>query len=211
MFNSVFSSINIATNFILLILLVFYFFYLRIKEKAINKKENKIDSDYHKIIDDALARERKIIGDTTQEADKILASAQYVNESTKEAVNQALQKMIEGLEQRTIQTSHEFVSYYLGNLKELTHQSLGDFTNISKEMETDLRKQIEAFNKTLLPNLEKEISNYRETRMKLIDNSIKTIVQKVSREVLNKSIAVEDHEKLVLESLEKAKAEGIFD
>jgi hypothetical protein len=36
-------------------------------------------------------------------------------------------------------------------------------------------------------------------------------VQKASSEMFNKSISTEDHQKLLMESLEKAKSEGVFD
>src|SRR5438105_4723864 len=117
-------TINIISNLILLILLVFYFFYLRIKEKALNSKENKIDADYHNVVDNALSRERRIIEDTTKEANQIIAEAQYISDSTRKTLDQALAKMVYTLEQGTVHTSQEFVKYYFNTLNQMTNQSL---------------------------------------------------------------------------------------
>jgi F0F1-type ATP synthase membrane subunit b/b' len=208
---NIFQIIEIVTNLFLLVLLIFYFFYLRVKEKALNSKQNKIDSDYHKIIEDALSRERKILDDTTEEANQIISGAQYVSDVTKTALNEALAKMVSSLEQGTHQTSQEFVNYYLSNLKQMTHQSLVNFQGITHKLEIDLEKQIQDYHNTILPNLNKEVETYKLARLKQVDQSIQRIVQKVSQEVLNKSISIEDHEKLILETLEKAKAEGVFE
>ena len=62
---------------------------------------------------------------------------------------------------------------------------------------------------TLL-NLQKDIEAYKESRYADAEESVKQIVQKVSQEVLNKSISLEDHQKMVIDALEKAKKEGVF-
>ena len=62
----------------------------------------------------------------------------------------------------------------------------------------------------MLPNMEKEIEAYKQARFKEAEAMVTKIVQKVSQEVLNKAINIEDHEKLVVDALEKAKKEGIF-
>lgn len=209
--NPVFQTINIISNFLLLILLIFYFFYLRIREKAVNKKENKIDGDYHKIIDDALARERKIIGDTASEANQIISGAQYISDTIKTMVNESLEKMVKSIEQGTLTTSQEFIKYYLSALQQMAQQSLGSFQNVTKELEEELSTRSKQFQDSLIPSIEKEIEKYKQSQLQQLDQSIKKIIQKVSQEVLNKSISVEDHEKLVIDALEKAKSERVLE
>lgn len=231
--------IQIYADLVIIIFVSFYFLKLWNREKELEKKESKIDTDYHHVVDNALAKERKIIDDATHEAEQIIAGAYYVNKASKDTVDQALQKMIADIQKDAINTAQEVMTGYQASLREVTGHSLTEFQNITKEegldlrkqikafhetltesvtdfqtvakgMEGDLQEQIRAFHETLLPAMEKELEEYKQTRMQQTDRTITHLVQKVAQEVLNKSIPLDDHQNLVLESLEKAKKEGAF-
>lgn len=55
-----------------------------------------------------------------------------------------------------------------------------------------------------------EIENYKEGRLKKIDNEIATIVEKTIYKTLGKGLSLEDHIDLIHESLAEAKEEGFF-
>jgi hypothetical protein len=57
---------------------------------------------------------------------------------------------------------------------------------------------------------EEEVDEYRAERMKNIDKEIKERVDSISKEILGKSLDIEDHLKLVTESLGKAKRENVL-
>jgi len=57
---------------------------------------------------------------------------------------------------------------------------------------------------------EMEVENYKNVRMREIDESIVMILKEVARKVLAKEISQEEHEKLVLKALEQAKRQGVF-
>ena len=166
--------------------------------------------NYHQIVDSALAKERKILEDATLEADQIIHDAQFIRDSSKRAVNQALETMVHDVQKESIHTASNFMNSYSVSLKDLASSSLTDFENIAKGLEGDMQKQIQEFRQTLLPNLEKELEEYKKIRLKQSEETITNIVQKASQEFFNKSIAIEDHQKLLIDALEKAKAEGIF-
>ncbi len=232
--------IQIYADLVIIIFVGYYFLRLWNKEQQLDKKENKIDSDYHHVVDEAMAKERKIIDDAAQEAHQIIAGAQYVNQATKETVEKALEKMIVDIQQSAVDTSKEFMVSYQASLRQLASTSLTDFDGVTKEqkqdlqrqigafhttlneslvgfqtvakgMEKDLQEQIMAFHKTLLPTMQKELEDYKKTRMDQTEQSVIRIVQKVSQEILNKSISLDDQQKLLIESLEKAKKEGMFE
>ena len=64
---------------------------------------------------------------------------------------------------------------------------------------------------TLLSNLQKEIAAYKQQKIKESDKTVNKIIAEVSQKVLNKSIPLEDHQNLIIESLEKSLKEGVFD
>jgi len=63
----------------------------------------------------------------------------------------------------------------------------------------------------LIPEIEKELETYKQQRMKSIDQTVMTIIQKASQEIFNKSLSAGDHQSIVIDALEKAKKEGVFD
>lgn len=57
---------------------------------------------------------------------------------------------------------------------------------------------------------EMEIDAYREERLKNIDKEVKTKVDSISKQVLGKSLDIDDHLKLIKQSLIKAKQENVL-
>jgi hypothetical protein len=181
------------------------------KEKQLKEKEGRIDTEYHLIVDNALTKERKIIEDAIDQAKAIIDKTQFVSQDSREIINKALQEMVVSTQRESNNIGQKFISDYEIFLNELSRSSLGNFQNTAKLFGTDLENQIKEFRATLLPNIEKEIEDYKEQRIKEMDQAVNALVQKVSQKTLNKSIPLEDHNNLVIESLEKAKEEGIFD
>ena len=217
-----FQIVTLSADLLIFIFFGYYFLKFARKEKEIEKKETKIDADYHRVVDDALARERKILDDATTEshhlvedattqADHIITGAEYVSSASKETVNQALQKMVLSIEKEAIDTAQTFARSYQASLTQLSASSLNDFQTVVKSLELDLQKQSSAFHETLFMQMKQELEEYKKERMKQTDALITRIIQKASQEIFNKTIPLADHEALVLAALEKAKKEGVFD
>jgi len=201
----------LATLACIFIFLAYSFISLRSREKQVEKKENAIDSNYHHVVDDALSKERKILDDATQEADQIITGAQYLTHNSKEEVHDAIRSLVADIQKEGATIAHTFTSEYTNSLNTLSGQSLAQFQTIMTTLESGLKKQIQDFHQSLLPQVEKELQEYKKARMQQIDAAVVTIVQKASQEIFNKSLPLADHQNIVIESLEKAKKEGVFD
>jgi len=206
----VFNVVAFLLNLIIVLFLVFYLLKLRSKAKEMEKKEEKIDTNYHQIVDDALSKERKILDDATAEAGHIINDAKYINTSSKHSVDQALEKMITDIKNETTASATDFRKSYATSLQHLSEGSLHDFQNLSKQLQSDLQQQLKTFHESFLPNMEKELESYKQARLKEAEAKITKIVQEASETIINKSISYEEHQKLMLESLEKAKRDGLF-
>ncbi len=206
-----FQLITISADLIIFIFVGYYLIRLAKKEKVLEKKEEAIDTNYHQVVDNALSRERKILEDATEEADHIITGAEHITHTSHEVVKKALQDMLLEVQQEAGDMTHELTATYATSLKQLTSESLADFQQISRELEDDLRTQIKHFRETLLPNLEKELEEYKQARLKEIEQTVLHIVQKASEEIFNKTLSITDHQHIILDSLEKAKKEGMFD
>ena len=98
--------ISIIADLAIFSFVVYYFFKLWSREKELEKKENKIDTEYHQIVDTALTKERKIIEDATTEADQIIAGAKHINQGVKDEINQALQMMVVDIQKQAMGAHH---------------------------------------------------------------------------------------------------------
>lgn len=203
--------LTIAASLTVILFVIYYFFKIHAKEKELDAKRQKVDTEYHKIVDDALSKERKILDDAAQEADKIITDTNYVATASKDTVDKALHKMVEDFEKESNDAGQDIMNSYQTNLKHVTDSSLNNFAQISKELEDDLQKQLKAFNESQLANMEKTIEEYKKAQLEQTQEMVAKVVKQVSKEVLNKSISTEDHQKLVIDSFEKAKNEGLFD
>jgi vacuolar-type H+-ATPase subunit H len=208
--DNLFQILNIGADLILFIFLSFYLWDLHAKEKALEKERRKADTDYHHIVDEALSKERRIIDDATKEATQIIASTEFVTSSTKDAVIQSMGKMEGDIEQQAEDATAEFTKTYSASLQKVATQSLANLQTITQKMEQDLEKQSKEYRESLLPRIEKELDEYKKMRLQQSERVIKHVIQETSQEVLNKSLSIDDHQRLLLESLEKAKKEGAF-
>lgn len=202
--------LSIYANLSVIVFIIYYFWNFQGRDKELRKKEGKIDSEYHQIVDNALTKERKILEDATNEANVIITGAQYITNDSKKTIDHALDQMVAEVQKESSDTANNFLNTYQASLQQLANQSLSEYQGIMKSLEADLQKQIKDFHDSLLPNLKKELDDYKEIRMKETEQLITAIVRKVSQEVLNKSLSLEDHQQLLIESLEKAKKEGVF-
>lgn len=206
-----YQAMSMTADLVLFLFVGAYMMKLYAREKEVEKKEKKIDSEYHQVVDDALSKERKILDDATSEANQIISETEFVSQASKDSIDAALDQMKKDIQNETATAAQTFRASYQHELKKLTDQSLNDFQNISKEMQESLHKQVSEFHNTMLPALEKELEEYKQARIKQTETMIKGIILKVSQQVLNKTISVDDHQKLLVDSLEKAKREGMFD
>lgn len=206
-----YQTMSLTADLVLFLFVGSYMMKLYSREKELEKREKKADTEYHQVVDDALSKERRILEDATTEANQIISETEFVSQASKDSIDAALDQMKKDIQNETQAAAHNFRTSYQHELQKLTNQSLHDFQNISKELQDALHKQVSEFHTSMLPALEKELDSYKQARIKQTEQMIKGIIQKVSQDVLSKSISLDDHQKLLIDSLDKAKREGMFD
>lgn len=216
-------------SFLVLLGFIFLFVkYLFRKEEELEHKQQEAVHDYKHIIKNAHAKARSLLGKTTEAAEGIMLKTEYVTENIKSEMDQTLHRVVEQNTQVLDQSSHEALSEYQKSLegmkeefvnqvkqivekmKSSTDTEISDFNKILREETIDSQKYIsqkinEKFDTTL-----KEIETYKQEQVGKIDASIGRIIRHVSEKVIGRAIPINQHEKLVLDSLEQAKKEGFF-
>lgn len=209
----------IATvNLMVLSVLGFYIWTLNKEKKELDKrkkelseKERQLESGYRQVIENALAKERKIIEEATAQARTILSDTQNLSTTSKDNLDKALQKMNYDVQNYAATSSNNLLADYKTYLGKIAEKSLLDFQNNTKRFEDDMQNKMQDFRDTLLPGIQKELEEYKNKRFRDADKAIDEIIKKVTEKILNKSLSLEDHQKLIIDSLEKAKKEGVFD
>jgi hypothetical protein len=201
----------LASNVMIIGIVIYYFSVIRAKEKKIEKEQNEMDANFHHAVDDALSKERKIIGDATNEAGQIITQSKYLTTQSQQELNNAIHYVVTNIQKNGDSITQAFTAEYTNSLRNLSTTSLSQLQNVMSGLQTDLKKQIEDFHTTLLPQVEKELDVYKKTRMQEVDQAVIAIIQKASQEIFNKTISMSDHRNAVIQSLEKAKKEGVFE
>lgn len=207
----IFQIITTAAQLVILLFILYYMLVVKEKERELKKKEAKLDAAYRHATEEALGKEKKIIDDATTKADEIIADAQRISQNSQKILEQALEKMVMNMHTEATTTAQNFIKDYEDSLKKLATESIKDFQLVDKEAKEALQQQLKSFNDSQLMTLQKELEDYKQTRMTDAEKLVTKVVQKVSQEVLNSAISMDDHRKLLTETLEKAKKEGIFD
>jgi len=209
--NTFFQLFTIAADVAIFGFIWYYLWEMHGKEKGIDEQRRKTDENYHHVVDEALAKERKILEDAASEATQIISQTEFLTDESKNALGQALEKMEDQIEKDAGTTSHEFNKTYSTSLQKLAAESLKEFQTITKNMEVDLQNQTKNYRDSMLPILQKELEEYKTMRMQQAERTVTHVIQEVAQEILNKSLSLEDHQQLLIEALEKAKKEGAFD
>jgi F0F1-type ATP synthase membrane subunit b/b' len=142
-----------------------------------------------------------------------------------ESVEEEIKKNVGNLKNDFQRTSEEIIKNYQSQFKdggqeiqkivsEISQQAAEEIKKVSGVLSEELAQKfggIYQLTKGTLNNkvaeTEKEIENYKKERLKEIDRKIYQLLAKVAKKTIGKAIDLSDHEKLVIEALEKAKKE----
>jgi F0F1-type ATP synthase membrane subunit b/b' len=205
-------------NLMVLSVLGFYIWSLRKERKKLEEKERQlaakqaeVESGYQQIIDRALEKEREILDDASKQASSILSITQNLSSASKESLDAAMQKMVDDIHKEATNSSEYFLANYKNSLNKISESSAADYQQSVAKFEENMQAKMEEFRNSLLPGVQKELEEYKQKRIQEVDRKVEKIIKEVAEKVFNKSIPFEEHQKLIIESLEKARKEGVFD
>ncbi len=203
--------LTLASNILIIVLVIYYFAVIKKKEKKIEKEQNEMDANYHHVVDETLSKERKIIDDATNEAGQIITQSKYLTTESQQEINNAVKYVVSNIQKNGEAITQAFAAEYTNSLRNMSASSLTEFQHVMSGLQLDLKRQIQDFQTTLLPQVEKELDTYKQTRMQEVDQAVIAIIQKASQEIFNKTVSMSDHQNAIIQSLERAKKEGVFE
>lgn len=222
-------GIVVGINIVFLILNIILIMSLVSVFVKLKKQLNGFEEKYGKELDDANKKAMNIISEASKKAEHILKNVEVDTNSIKEEMNVILkdssEKYSESMNSSIVDINDEYNKFLIG----LKDQMKGDTQKMVNSVLNDTREEIEGFTTAMKrgtieaqENFEKKlheefskalanIDSYRREQLSLIERSINRIIIKVTKDVLSESISITDHEKLIFDSLERAKKEEIFE
>lgn len=198
------------------------------REQEFQKKEEESFGKYSDILDKARQQAAELLNNTST------TSANLLNEtrSTSEHVEVDLDRVLQSIAQKHIEKLHEDthvfeISYaqklqklgtsfdtlsdqLLTNASEIMGKEIAEATKALTEKSAESQKQLTEQIHSRLTQTDEQIATYKKERFAAIDEQVRVLVERTYREVLKTSIPDSVHDQMILESLEKAKAEGVF-
>lgn len=160
--------------------------------KQMNQNTAKSNDDFTRITKEVIEAS---IGDSFKIMQKQIAEVLNVHKSVVKRSEESFEKELADLRQNFIDSSNESLKAINSHV-----ESEG---NLAKDV---LSKRVEAE----FAKVEGELSEYKKSKENVIEEEVRKVVNKVAKEVLNKTLSSSEHEKIVIDALEVAKKEGFF-
>lgn len=194
------------------------FVYLRLVKRYTDAKEGRDKyPDPKALLLRAHAKSQKIIEDATDKARQIITSAEEQKKNDLDEVQKQIEK-----------AQKENYKIYKDSVSKIQDESMKLLQNVPEYIKALLSKEIMQVQENLVSEIrvahenakdvitqaykkaDDEVEEYKKVRMDALDKTIISIVQQISRKVLNKEIEAVEHEKLVIKALEEAKRQNVF-
>jgi exonuclease VII large subunit len=199
------------------------------KAQLANDKKNKdAYSQAIQMINDARMASMHIIKDAHLKALRTLENSSVFNKDLKREVETSIDHLTNKHLTSLDSLSRELEESYK---KAVTEQKDKDITTIesaSESMKSEILREVEEFKQTLqketfesqemveqkvseeYEKVKSQIEDYKNVEIKKIDENMFSIVLIASKKIFGRTLDLDTHEQIVIDSLEEAKKEGVF-
>ena len=212
--------ISIALGLLVLSLVVSYLrlhkTYSRLKER-----KNMIESDAHKeaekIMDEARKKSMESLKQARIQASKIINEAGVITQEAKQKMLSDFSTVTTGYaqsyQQLLAQAKDEAIKIIDNISKDIKSQAASEIGTMKSALTQEVAKAQETTRKAILQSIqtiEKEMEAYKKARIQKVDENVFEILRQVTQRVIGRALSPQDHEDLVIKSLEEAKKENVF-
>jgi len=141
--------------------------------------------------------------------DKNLLDRRYKGKIAAKVEKEAAEKLSKILDAYSLALSNQTKENFQ-KMTDLAVKSGKDLADFIKKQEEAIVKESQYLVATNVVKMEKEMENYRQNQIKKLDAKINTVLTDVAKQVLGKAVDLKSHQDLIIEALNKAKAENLF-
>lgn len=202
--------------------IIIKFFKLQASYFELRKQEATTQAEEQKKVEEILTKAQKdatvIIQQATVKAESIIKNVQGVVDSQSSQLAQALATL-----------SEEYKKVYAQSLKSTEVEAVKLVQNIQKDIKIQIDKEINQVHTSLEKDMVEtrkllgevvgrfeqsfadEMAQYKKQKENQLNTIIFDVVKEISRKVIKKEISEKEHESMVLDALNEAKKEGLFE
>jgi hypothetical protein len=170
----------------------------------------------------------EIVKEAGQEALSILSDSKSINQEDQSVLDEVV-KQIAQEQSSFLKTSvNQLMQEFRTELQQVKNYNIKTLNNISKDIESNTSSQLTGYVKALeqetidsektinkkvqdsYKQVQDEVLAYKKQQLKNVDVNIESLLEKISIEVLERSLSTEDHKDIILKMLEQAKSENLF-
>ena len=142
-------------------------------------------------------------------ADNNLLDRRYKGKIANKVEKEAAEKLSKILDAYSLALSNQTKENFQ-KMTDLAVKSGKDLADFIKKQEEAIVKESQYLVATNVVKMEKEMENYRQNQIKKLDSRINMVLKDVAKQVLGKAVDLKSHQDLIIEALNKAKAENLF-
>lgn len=187
-----------------------YAYSLSKKAARFSQDENKLYEESNRVMEDAMQRAKRILQESIDKAKKMLTQTDYFQRELERESRNAF-----------LQTSHHYSEIFEKELASLTQSYKDVLLKVEELSLEEVKKSMKDQKMTVQFYLQKrvdeefekarkEIEKYKAYERGKIVGKIDEIIKITAKDVIHSSLNTTRQKELIMESLEKAKADGIF-
>jgi hypothetical protein len=180
----------------------------RFKTEAQTKAEaifTKAEKEAESLLNDARVKAQTLVaeaeGFSKEGSKRLQESLDWLLQSQTRTYTEQLEATRQETEKRLLKIADEINSQALTEIKVFAN-NLAQQTKASQE-------ETQAVVKQAYSTLQEEVERYRQQRFAQVDEVVRSMVMKVTSEVMGKSLTSSDHEVLIIKALEEAKKKNM--
>ena len=197
-------------------------------EKINNGMQTQLSEQPVKLLQEAHQKAQEIIEFANKQATEILASSKVYESNSNQALKDKLAMLEKQQEDVFSKASGDMKVAYQNMITQIQEQDINTLKSMTKDIESDVVADFKEFRDVLEKetinsekivkekideeylSMEKDLSEYKRQKYQKIDEEIYKILYRVSEMVLNQGISYDTHKELVIDALETAKKEQVF-
>ena len=204
----------------LVVFLVFLSYQKLLKEFQNLKEKDKLvvsKKEAEGILEEARSLSEEIIRNSETKAQSIVGEAELFSTKIKDIFDEQVKNTIirqsQVYESALDESRREIIDTISDVSKQVRSQALADIDQFKKslEQETNLAREVVKNNvNEEFKSYEKEMEEYKKTRMLQVEETINVIVRDVVKKVLGRSLTASDHSDLISAALKEAKTKNVL-
>jgi hypothetical protein len=201
---------------------------MQTSEEENSSFRNALQQEADIVLTEANKRAMHVVDDANKKALDIINTTEVYNEASKNELQTSLDSITKAEKEQLSHVGNELLASYKQAISNVKTESNQVMQNVSKEIEkqaaselstftTTLRQESADYHKQMQSKLEsayneaqKDAVLYKQMQMKKAEDEVIELIRFITESAIGKGLTLQQHQNLVLDALEEAKAQGVI-